>query len=88
MAETRITQFGSEHSGVWESFVVRPGGVHSKSSMTTGLMSMFGKNWVVRDDELGAFMVDLAIHGCKVESPILNSIIVDRGRELLSKHGV
>jgi hypothetical protein len=83
VAETRITQFTKEHSDIWQSFIVRPGGVFSKTSFSSGLMLMLGKDWVVYDDELGAFMADLAIHGDEKESLIMNRRIVDKGRELL-----
>jgi hypothetical protein len=48
---------------------------------------VMGKNWVVRDDELGAFMADLAIRGGEKDTIILNSRIVERGRGLLNPDG-
>jgi hypothetical protein len=85
MAETRILQFAQDHNDVWQSFIVRPGGVFPKSSFSAvWMMSMFlGKDWVIRDDELGAFIAELAIHGGEEDSLILNRKIVERGRELL-----
>jgi hypothetical protein len=80
-----LTVLSGHHSEVGQSFVIKPGGVFPKASYSSGLMSMMlGKDWVVRDDELGAFMTNLAIHGDEKDSLIFNNRIVERGRELLN----
>jgi sarcosine oxidase gamma subunit len=39
--------------------------------------------WMIGDDELGAFMADLAITGEEKETIIFNSRMVEKGKELL-----
>lgn len=46
--------------------------------------ALMGDNWIVRLEELGAFMAQLAINGEGEESVIENLRITTRGRELLA----
>lgn len=46
-------------------------------------MAITGNGWFVGEDELGAFMVDLAITGEEKETIILNPRILEKGRELV-----
>ena len=88
--ETKALAFGETHSAVWKTFIVKPAAVTSKSffsdgltGMVTGISAVFGENWSIRIDELGAFMAYLATDGKGEESLIENARIVRRGRELL-----
>ena len=46
-------------------------------------MAITGNEWFIGEDELGAFMADLAIKGEEKETIILNSRMVEKGKELL-----
>ena len=87
LVETKVQDFpaGEEIQGLWETFIVKPGGVLWKDSYITGLLGcVFGSNLSIRIDELAATMVDVAMNGS--EDPILlNRDIVLKGRELLRR---
>ena len=46
-------------------------------------MAITGNGWFIGEDELGAFMADLAIKGEEKETIILNPRLVEKGKELL-----
>jgi hypothetical protein len=81
-----------DHAGLWRSFVVKPSGVLARSSVLgTVLEFALGRDWMVRGDELGAYMVHLAVRsddervaGEEVDGLIFNAEIVLKGRELLT----
>lgn len=85
LAETKIQEFaeGKEIQGLWESFIVKPGGILTKDGYMTGLLCcVFGSNLSIRIDELAVTMVDVVLNGS--EDPVLlNRAIVAKGRELL-----
>ena len=76
---------------IWKSFVVKPGGVATRTPIADGMVSVvaglgalvLGQNWTVWNEELGAFMVYLVINGEGEEPLIENARIARRGRELL-----
>ncbi|OTA52566.1 hypothetical protein K449DRAFT_391354 [Hypoxylon sp. EC38] len=90
LLETKALEFAESHATVWETFILRPGGVVPKRLMDGGVLGIFtaigtvlGENWSVRLEELGAFMVYLAIDGRGEDHIVDNARIVRRGRMLL-----
>ncbi|KAI1363208.1 hypothetical protein F5Y08DRAFT_252088 [Xylaria arbuscula] len=83
LGEAKVLEFGSSHDVRWHAFVVRPGGVATEAMIgSRTLASVLGENWLVRIEELGAFMVHLAIDG-EEGAVVENSRVVRKGRELL-----
>ncbi|KAI1099541.1 hypothetical protein F4804DRAFT_337150 [Jackrogersella minutella] len=84
LLETRALAFAENHAAVWETFIVKPGGVVTKNMVVLGpFAAMLGENWCVRIQELGAYMTYLAINGEGEDHLIENARIVRKGRELL-----
>ncbi|KAK7424528.1 hypothetical protein QQX98_000493 [Neonectria punicea] len=89
LLESRALAFAESHADVWETFIVKPGGVATKNLMAkkmlapAAIMALFGENWCVLNEELGAFMTYLAVSGEGEDHLIENGRIVRRGRELL-----
>lgn len=90
LLETRALAFAECHATIWETFIVKPGGVVPKKTMAggvlgviTGIGAVLGENWSIRAEELGAFMAYLATNGEGEDSIIENARIVRKGRELL-----
>ncbi|CRG87013.1 nucleoside-diphosphate-sugar epimerase, putative [Talaromyces islandicus] len=86
LLETKALAFADSHAKIWETFILKPGGIMTKKMVSSGagiIGAMMGDSWVVRIEELGAFMVQLAINAEGEESIIDNARIARRGRELL-----
>jgi hypothetical protein len=82
--EAKALEFAKDHGATWRVHVVRPGGVATEKIVGSRLVaSMLGENWCVRIEELGAYMMHLAVDGEGEDSSIENSRIVRKGRELL-----
>ncbi|KAH9906903.1 hypothetical protein F4778DRAFT_723950 [Xylariomycetidae sp. FL2044] len=82
--ETRALAFGQAHAETWRTFIVRPGGIPSKSMLVPGLIASLSRRLFVRVEELGAFMVYLAMDGAGEEESLIEHLrIVEKGRELL-----
>ncbi|KAI8629581.1 hypothetical protein F5Y19DRAFT_475570 [Xylariaceae sp. FL1651] len=84
LLETRALAFAESHAAIWRTFIVKPGGVITKNMIAPGVIAaLFGANWCIRNEELGAFMAYLAISG-EGEEPITeNARSVTKGREVL-----
>lgn len=81
-SDTHALNFAETHPDVWQTQVVKPGGVAHHWWMTPGVWLM-GDNWALSGEQLGAFMTYLVVDG-QGESPIsLNARIAEKGRELL-----
>lgn len=91
LLETRALEFATKHPAVWETFIIKPGGVVPRKMTGNGVIgfvttlgAVMGENFSVRIEEVGAFMAYLAVNP-KGEEPItLNARIVRKGRELLN----
>jgi hypothetical protein len=90
LLETRALAFAESHATIWESFIVKPGGIVPKkvraggmTGVATRMGAVLGENWSIRLEELGAFMTYIASNGKGEESISENARIVRRGRELL-----
>lgn len=84
MLETKALAFAESHAAIWETFIVKPGGVVTKRWIVPGVFTtVLGDNWCIRIEELGAFMTYLATDGEGEDSLIENARIVKKGRELL-----
>ncbi|KAI0517844.1 hypothetical protein F5B22DRAFT_602694 [Xylaria bambusicola] len=84
LGEAKVLEFGNSNDVRWRVSVVRPGGVATEAIIgSRTLASMLGENWLVRIEELGAFMTYLAIDGGEEGAIIENARIVRKGRELL-----
>ncbi|KAL0941716.1 nucleoside-diphosphate-sugar epimerase [Colletotrichum truncatum] len=90
--ETKALAFAESHSAIWQTFIVKPGGVVPRNPLSSGFVgiasamggAVMGENWSVRNEELGIFMAYLAINGADEEPISENARIVRRGRELLA----
>lgn len=81
-SDTEALAMAESHPDVWQTRVVKPGGVANKWWMSPGV-TLIGDNFAVRGEELGAFMTYLVVDG-QGESPISeNARIARKGRELL-----
>lgn len=81
--ETKALAFAESHADTWQTFIVKPGGIATKPWMALGA-TLFGENWAIRVEELGAFMTYLAVSGEGEEPLTENPRIVKKGRELLA----
>ncbi|KAM0548432.1 hypothetical protein ACHAPJ_009918 [Fusarium lateritium] len=86
--EVRSEEFAKEHAAVWRTFMLRPGGVVTQRMRTVGWFfeTLLGDDWVIRNEELGAFFMYLAINGGDEPEKnflFLNRQIVDGGRQFL-----
>ncbi|KAI9044356.1 putative nucleoside-diphosphate-sugar epimerase [Aspergillus affinis] len=94
LLETRALAFAEAHESVWQTFIVKPGGVVPRQIgaggwlyMITPIGALLGENWSVKVQELGAFMTHLVIDGADEEAVSENARIVRKGRELLDERG-
>ncbi|KPM39541.1 hypothetical protein AK830_g7019 [Neonectria ditissima] len=91
LLESKALAFAETHADVWETFIVKPGGVVTRRMMAMKMLApgiiaaLFGENLCVMNEELGAFMTYLAIDGKGEEHLIENARIVRRGKELLKQ---
>ncbi|KAI0973795.1 hypothetical protein F4678DRAFT_410360 [Xylaria arbuscula] len=84
LGEAEALKFGENNGDRWNISVVRPGGVATQAIPgSRTVASILGEKRCVRIEELGAFMVYLAIDGGDESSIIQNARIVRKGRELL-----
>ncbi|KAF4993237.1 hypothetical protein FGRMN_6601 [Fusarium graminum] len=86
--EVRSQQLAKEYASVWRVFMLRPGGVITRRMRIPGriLQVLMGDEWVIRNEELGAFFTYLAVEGdCEPEDTFLiqNPVIARRGRKIL-----
>lgn len=62
--ETKALAFAAEHSPRWQTFILKPGAVLTKTTYGAGpLRAVMGKNLSIRVEELGAFAAGLAVSG-------------------------
>ncbi|KAK4084896.1 hypothetical protein Purlil1_10116 [Purpureocillium lilacinum] len=89
LMETRALEFAENNANIWETFILKPGGVVAKDPLKgiftflTATGVILGKNWSVRVEELGAYMAYLAMGGEEEQSLINNARIVRKGRQTL-----
>lgn len=84
ITEAKTVELAERHKDVWEAIVIRPGGILIGESVRNSIAAFMLGNMLVRGDELGAFVADLAVNGSE-ETVIKHSTIVGRGKELLLK---
>lgn len=62
--ETKALAFATEHSSKWQTFILKPGAVLTKSTYGAGpLRAVMGKSLSIRVEELGAFVAGLVVSG-------------------------
>ncbi|KAF5660136.1 hypothetical protein FHETE_9109 [Fusarium heterosporum] len=88
--EVRSQQLAKEHTSVWRVFMLRPGGVITRRMRIPGriLKILMGDEWVIANEELGAFFTYLAVEGdSEPEDTFLiqNPVIARRGRKILKE---
>lgn len=86
LLQTDALEFANQHNESIIVHVIRPGGILiGWNGLVTRLAEcMFGANLAVRDEELGAFVADLAVNG-SARNVIDNGEIVATGKNLLAK---
>lgn len=68
---------------IWEAFNVRPGAIYNKTWVGSSLMGAdITQNWFIRLDQVGVYMVHLAVGGDESEKVVLNGRMVSKAREL------
>ncbi|WZH48591.1 uncharacterized protein QYS62_009771 [Fusarium acuminatum] len=86
--EIRSQKLAEEHASVWRAFMLRPGGVITRRMKVPGriLQILLGDEWVISNEELGAFFTYLVVEGeTEPEDTFLikNPVIAQRGRKIL-----
>lgn len=63
--QSKTLDLSKKHDAFWEAYVVRPAAILMvRDTYATRLSEyIFGTTWVVRSEELGAFVADLMVHG-------------------------
>ncbi|KAL8407722.1 hypothetical protein RB594_006529 [Gaeumannomyces avenae] len=81
--ENEAMKFTEEHDKLWQTLIVRPGGVLPKDTIATSVLGLvMGMNWSVRVEELAAFITYLALYGSKDKSFFENEDILKKERQL------
>ncbi|KAM0330027.1 hypothetical protein ACHAQA_004197 [Verticillium albo-atrum] len=82
--ETQSLEVAAAHAAQWQAFILRPSAILTRGIPGAGVLgAVMGGNWVVRIEELGAYMADVAAGAEGEEEVVENARIVARGRELL-----
>lgn len=83
MFETEALKFTEKHDKLWQTLIVRPGGVLPKDTIATSVLGLvIGKNWSIRVEELGTFLAYLAVHGSKHRTFFENEDILIKAQQL------
>lgn len=81
--ETEALKFTEKHDKLWQTLIVRPGGVLPKDTIATSVLGLvIGKNWSIRVEELGTFLAYLAVHGSKHRTFFENEDILIKAQQL------
>lgn len=86
MTETKLFAFAEDrqlNQRPWEAYVVKPAWVNSKQKGAV-FASIFGNRWMIRVDQLGAAMIDIALHGHS-ERRLLHPAVVAKGKAAMVK---
>lgn len=85
LLQTKTVEFAEARA--WTAHVIRPGGVLLSSNTYVAQVAetIFRSNLVIRSDELGAFVAELAVHGSD-RNVIENREIVETGRYLITSN--
>jgi hypothetical protein len=86
--EIKLLEFAHEHADVWQTFVIKPAAVFTRRWPARGLLTaIIGKNHSIKNEEVGAYVAELAVKGQEMEKEglIFNPTMVEKGRELLEK---
>ncbi|KAM0503471.1 hypothetical protein ACHAO3_006773 [Verticillium nonalfalfae] len=82
--ETSSLNVERKYPEQWQALVLRPGGIITHGMVGGGVMgALLSVHWVVKIDELAAYMAEVAASGEGEETMIENAHIVARGKELL-----
>lgn len=76
-------EFAQQHKDIWQTFIVKPGGVATASSHAIAIIVAGMFLPMIRDEQVGAFVADLLVHGKEPEGRVLNERMATRGTELL-----
>jgi putative NADH-flavin reductase len=75
--------FAQQHKDVWQTYIIKPGGVATASTSAIFVMAAGMFLPMIKDDQVGAFVADLLVHGKEPEGRILSERMATRGTELL-----
>ncbi|KAM0287751.1 hypothetical protein ACHAQH_000282 [Verticillium albo-atrum] len=85
-AETRSLAVAEEYPEQWQAFILRPGAIITHGMVGSGVVgALMSVNWVVKIDELAAYMAEVAACGQGEETIVENARIVAHGKELLEQ---
>ena len=86
LSEAKSLELGEQYRDTCQTFVVKPGGVSTKDSCASECMGkILGDGLAIGDEELGAYVADLVVHGEEEEGAIFNKRMVEKGRSLLKE---
>jgi len=87
--ELRCLEFADQHKDVWETIIMKPGGVIVKSWTGSSIMSAILRPLnIVVSDELGACLAEVALHGASGKDTVLFREIIDMGRKQLERQSM
>jgi hypothetical protein len=86
LLQTKTIELADAHHAFWEAYIIRPGAILMGGDTYVNKMSqyIFGTSWVIRSEELGEFVADLAVKGSQ-RNVIENLEMVLTGRRLLQE---
>ncbi|KAF2685002.1 hypothetical protein K458DRAFT_301431 [Lentithecium fluviatile CBS 122367] len=84
MTENWSLEFANEHVDVWQTFIIKPGGVATANTPAVARMAAGLFMPMIRDEQVGAFVADLVVNGEEREGRILNERMATKGTELLN----
>ena len=76
-------EYAQKHKDVWQTWIIKPGGVVTAKTYAIARMAAGMFMPMIRDEQVGAFVVHLIVHGKEAEGRILNERMAKKGTELL-----
>ena len=76
-------EFAQRHRDFWQTWIIKPGGISTAQSYAIAHMAARLFLPMIKDDQVGAFVADLVVHGEEPEGRIFNDRMLARGSGLL-----
>ncbi|KAF2636234.1 hypothetical protein P280DRAFT_501555 [Massarina eburnea CBS 473.64] len=84
LTETWCLDFSEANKSVWQTWIVKPGGVYAPGSFNSYLACLLPPPLgSIGEHQLGAFTADLVVEGTENEGRVSNGRMVARGDEIL-----
>jgi nucleoside-diphosphate-sugar epimerase len=75
--------FARANKDVWQTWIIKPGGVITAETYAIARLAAGLFLPMIKDEQVGAFVADLLVHGKETEERISNTRVASRGQELL-----